>query len=261
MKRIFTSLMLCFSMLSVFGQPQRSGFRQLIATGETPVNMRSLTAAINFNPSAGFTPELSQKYARERMLDDMRTVFLPYYRPHLSHDDITFILAVLHSPDVRQALHHMEILKDGNNMERGQYIGPSITKITAGETPENIKLKEGVNQEYLQAITAYYKASGQADQLEQTQKHLSAANPEDNGVKNLVKILDFITTNNPTIMANMAYGKVSIDELKLMTSFYETKAFQHFRAGNQALSADSQNVLSKLMEMAMDWKHKNELAQ
>lgn len=260
MKKILFAIMLCLSM-SAYAQPQRSGFRQLLATGQTSINMRTVTSVLTFDPNAGFNPELIQKYSNERMLDDMRMVFLPYYRPHLSFDDINFILAVLHSPDVRQAIHHLEVINDMNNPERNQYITPAIGKITAGETPEAVKLKEGINQDFLDACKAYYKACGQEEQLKKTRENISKIPNNEEGIKTITKILDYNIENMPNIIANIAFGKIRPDELKLMTAFYETVAFQHLKAGNQALSADTQNVLGKLRQMATEWKTKHEMAQ
>ncbi len=254
MKRIISVIILCLSVLTISAQPQRSGFRQLLMLGETPISMRTLTPLLTLNPRIGFTPEEVQQYTRERMLDDMRLVFLPYYRPHLSYDDINFVVAVLHSPDVRQALRRMEVLRDMNSPERTQYLAPAFGKIMANETPDPVKLKDGINKEYLDACTAYYMATGQGDQLAQGKNSNTLQTANDEGAKHINAIIDYIIAYNPVVMANMAFGKVTIDDFKLITALYETKGFQHLKAGNQALSADSPTVIGKLIEMAEQWK-------
>lgn len=252
MKRTLTAILLSLSGLMLWAQPQRSGFRQLLSYGCTPVNARTVMQVM---PLYGFTPEEAQRYGFERLLDDLRTVVIPYYRPTLTFDDINFILSVFKSPDVRQALRHLEFMDDLQGAERSKYLNAAIADIQAGKTPEPVKLNEGIRPEFVDAVKAYLVQSGSVQQWEDARKGLTEhVDPNNEGQKIFVKILDYVGENRLTVETNMAFGKVTLQELKLITSLYETQAFQHFRAGNQKLSLQSREVLPKIMEMAQQWK-------
>lgn len=259
MKKIFLSIFLCLSVLSISAQPQRSNFRQLLSYGGTPINAQTIIPLLTMNPQSGLSPEEAQHYGHHQLLDDMRVLFLPYYRPTLTSDDITFILAILHSPDVNHAMRRLQIFSDRNNPERAQYLTPAFGKIMQGEEPEAVTLKEGVPQEYLDACTAYYLAIGQAEQTAQLKNSIGQNTDNADGARNMNKIIDYIIAYSPTVMANVAWGKVPINDFKTITSLYETKAFQHFKAGNLALSAQSHVIVPKLLEMAKEWKAKKDL--
>lgn len=258
MKRTLSVIILCLSALSIFAQPQRSGFRQLLSYGGTPINVNTIIPMLTMNPVNGFTQEEAQRYGHEQLLDDMRAAFIPYYRPTLSFEDINFILAIYHSPEIRQAMLHLEVFSQVTREEQAKYISPAFTAIMNGNTPEPVKLKEGVSKEYLDAVTAYYLATGQGEQMAQLKNRMaSTIDPNNEGAKNMGKIIDYLVAYNPTILANIAFGKVSTTELKLVTALYDTKPFQHFKAGNVALSAKSDIVVPQIMEKARQWKEKN----
>lgn len=257
MKRTFASIILCLSILTLAAQP-RSGFKQLLSYGNTPINVNSIIRMLTINPANGISYEDAQRYGHEQMLDDMRAIFLPYYRPVLSHDDINFILAIYHSPEVNNALRHLEILNDNAlSQEQFTYLSPAFNAILAGEKPEPVKLKEGISQDYMNACSTYFLELGQAEILAQLKNNM-AQNIDGDGAKNLNKLIDYVISSTPTINANIIYGKVSIEELKLITGLYQTKAFQHFKAGNIALSSQSHIVMPKIIEAAKQWKAKKE---
>lgn len=257
MKKILASILLCMSALVAFAQPQRGGFRQLISYGGTPINAHSVIQMLSVIPNAQFTAEEAQRYGHEQLLDDMRALFLPYYRPTLSFSDINFMLAVLHSPEILQAQRHLQELSELPAEERGKYLTPAINAIMSGQKPEGVKLNDGISKEYLDACTAYYMQSGQAE-LQAQLKTAFGGDQNNEGAKNLAKICDYLVAYTPTVMANMAFGKVSQQDFQTMTTLYQTTPFQHFKAGNLALSSQRQNVLIQIVEKAQQWKAKKQ---
>lgn len=259
MKRTLSTIILCLSIFVMYAQPQRSGFRQLLSYGGTPINVNTIIPMLTMTPNNGFTPEEAQRYGHEQLLDDMRSTFLPYYRPVLSFEDINFILAIYHSPEISQAIRQIENSKAIATSEQGKYLSPAFSAIINGKTPEPVKLNDGINKEYLDAVTAYFIQTGQAEQLAQWKNKMTAnIDANNDGAKNMTKIIDYIIAYTPTVQANISFGKVSMEQYKLITNLYDTKAFQHLKAGNIILASQTEVVLPKIIEMAGQWKEKKQ---
>jgi len=270
MKRLFLTISLCFSVLILCaqpfgrgmrnrfpGQPQSGGFRELLSYGETPINARSIINMLVLNPELKMTSEEAERYGHEQLLNDMYEFFLPVYRTTLTHADISFILAIYHSPDVSQAIRHLSIFDELPGEEQAKYIVPGINAIVAGETPQPVKLNDGIPQRYLEAAKAYYDVTGRNERLAQL-KQYTTQNSNDEGAKRLGQIADYLMENNTTLTANVAFGKVTEEEFRLIAGLYETRAFQHFKAGHANLSSQSQDIFGKIIERAKAWKAKKE---
>gem|GEM_PF-6373049 len=239
------------------GGPQNGGFRELLSYGATPINAHTVLRMLSFSPAVVLTEEESERYGHKQLLNDMYELFLPVYRSTLTFNDINFILAIYHSPNVSMAIRHLSIFDDMPGEEMSKYLTPAINAIIAGEKPEPVKLNEGISPSYLEASGAYYESTGRGDMLKQL-KNVADQNGNEGGAKHLSQIVDYLLANNAVVYANVGNGKVTEDEFRLIAGLYETTAFQHFRAGHLNLSSQSTTILPKIIERAKAWKEKKD---
>lgn len=254
MKRFLSIIILCMSVLGISAQPANGGFRLLLSYGQTPVNVNTIISMLTLNPAHQFTHEEAERYGHEQLLNDMYELFIPYYRPVLNFDDISFILSIYRSPDVRQALRHLDVLTGVASNEQGKYTSPGISAIINGKSPDPVALNPGISKSYLDACAIFFQATGQMERLAEL-KNLRP-NTADDGANHLSGIADYLIANTPTVNANVAHGKVAESELRLIAGLYETTAFKHFKLGNNNLSAHSYEVFTKIVERAQAWKAK-----
>ena len=198
--------------------------------------------------------ELLDRYAEEQLLNDMTDVLAPYYENNMTTADLDKLTEMYSRTDVQQAIKHITTLS-GSDFRAGMIsdLQKPLLSVISGKNVENIPLKKSIDKKYAKLCKKYIDASGIEDILGSSKGLLSSVP----ALGNSGNLIDYLDDNMTTIITNHFYGRVSKDDLKVMTKVCKTKAYKHFNKGTEALMQDLMPVAMKMQSKVSDWVKKN----
>lgn len=259
MKKIILSLVIMLGMVSaVSAQTYKENFKSLLTVSSSSISTQNLASMLK--PALGqltgsyFSDEMAERYLSTQFADDFSDVIMPYFEKSLTDQDMQDLLASYNQPNVKSVVEKMNSLSSENlSQDVMNKLQEPIMTLMFGGTADDVKLADGVSEEYATAYTQFCEHGGMFSSFEAMKSLLSQ-----NGMgSKLDPVISYLSKNMPRVMANMYNGKITMEDLKSIDAVYTTTAYKHFSEGMDGMMGNLTTVLQQLSQKVTDWANKN----
>lgn len=183
----------------------------------------------------------SEDWVNKRCVPDMITyVFEPVIRKNMTLEEIKEIQQLLSQPNVSDVWERINKINSDmlHSQDFQKLIRRGAANIIYGRKPENIKPVK-CPKEYKTAFIKSFKAMDITQMTTQSDKMMKSTRDD---VKK-EKIKTYLWNNIQTLYLNNYYGKMSIEDLEILTTVYSNTNFKKFNT--QLISILDPNYLSQ----------------
>ena len=194
----------------------------------------------------GYFPEQPQKvdsviseYAKTQMLVDFADIFEPFFRNHVTEQDLLDLIEARSDPQYALLEDKSNEIMQGWN-QSAEYmafvnqLGTAINDITADKKPEDLPIPEDVSPEYLETFNRFYDSSGIDEIISQATTSITqmlSIQLYQSGVKNaegkVNAIMEYIMRSTRTVLLSIYSKNFTMDDLSLMTRNTQSDAYRH----------------------------------
>ena len=267
---LFTALMPLFSL---FADSYHDTFVAFMNSNDA-INTKSLATVFAMQAERRFpgqpqkTDSVANKYIESQLKVDVIDFFEPFYRKHVSEQELTELIASHNDPrHIQLSQKSREIMRTWN--QSALYLGfknklnETVDDIMNNKTPTDLPMPENVSAEYVEAFNRFYDASGTGDMVAQMQTsalqmltiqlYVGGAG---NVVEKVESLGDYYQRNIRTVLLCLYSQSITSDDLAFMAQEVQTDAFQHsFEAVKEA--ADPWGIGIGLSKYFLIWLNAN----
>ena len=208
------------------------------------------------------------EYIESQLTSDAIDFFEPFYRKHVSEQELTELITMASDPRHTQLTQKSkEIMRTWN--QSALYLGfknqleKAVNDIKSNKVPTDLQMPENVSPEYVETFNRFYEASGISDMVAKMQ--ISALQileiqlyirGEEHADELAERLSDFYQRNTRTVLVSLYSQSFSLDDLAFMTQEVQADAFQHSSEAYKE-AAGSWGVGIRLSKYFLKWLYAN----
>jgi len=185
------------------------------------------------------TDSVVNEYIESQLTSDAIDFFEPFYRKHVSEQELAELIASHSDPrHVQLTQKSKEIMRTWN--QSALYLGfknqleKAVNDIKSNKVPTDLQMPENVSPEYIEAFNRFFEASGFSDMVAKMQ--VSALqmltiqltmSGEENTLGIVESLTGFYQRNIRTVLLSLYSQNFTLEDLTFMTQEVQSDAFQH----------------------------------
>ena len=190
--------------------------------------------------------ELTERYLKEQMYDDVIDMILPVMKEHVTESELKELTSIMSTPEgISFTTNNM---KWENAMESSlvEMMVKAVQTIQNGETPEPIKVASNIKKAYEKKFRSFMEATRQIDMFKSglgigSQGMLPEA------------VTDWIMTNVPNFMINSSYGIFSVADLDFGIKLGSNDSYQKAMKAALYMTENAQSIGMTLINGYVSW--------
>ena len=267
---LFTALM---PLLSLFADSYHDTFAVFMDSTDA-INAKAFAPVFAMQAERRFpdrpqkTDSVVNEYIESQLTSDATDFFEPYYRKHVSEQELTELIASHSDPrHVQLTQKSKEIMRTWNQsalyLGFKNQLGKAVNDIKSNKVPTDLQMPENVSPEYVETFNRFYEASGISDmvakmqvsalQMLTIQLYLSQ---EEHADELAERLSDFYQRNTRTVLVSLYSQSFSLDDLAFMTQEVQADAFQHSSEAMKE-AAGSWGLGVRLSKYFLKWLYAN----
>ena len=267
---LFTAMM---PLLSLFADSYHDNFAVFMDSTDA-INakafapMFAMQAERRFPDQPQKTDSVVNEYIESQLTSDAIDFFEPFYRKHVSEQELTELITMASDPRHTQLTpKSKEIMRTWN--QSALYLGfknqleKAVNDIKSNKVPTDLQMPENVSPEYVEVFNRFFEASGISDMVAKMQ--ISALqmltiqlylSQEEHADELAERLSDFYQRNTRTVLVSLYSQSFSLDDLAFMTQEVQSDAFQHSSEAYKE-AAGSWGVGIRLSKYFLKWLYAN----
>lgn len=238
---LFTALM---PLLSLFADSYHDTFVTYMNSNDA-INPKAFAAVFAMQAERRFSGQplkadsVANEYIQSQLNADVVEFFEPFYRKHVSEQELLELTANQSDPrHIQLTQKSKEIMRTWN--QSAPYLGfmnqleKAIEDSKNNKKPTDLSLPETVSPEYAEAFDRFYEASGIDDMVAMLQTstlQMLTIQLYTSGVEHADELAgslsDFYQRNIRTVLVSLYSQSFTLDDLTYMTQEVQSNAYQH----------------------------------
>ena len=267
---LFTAMM---PLLSLFADSYHDNFAVFMDSTDA-INAKAFAPVFAMQAERRFpdqpqkTDSVVNEYIESQLTSDAIDFFEPFYRKHVSEQELTELITMASDPRHTQLTpKSKEIMRTWN--QSALYLGfknqleKAVNDIKSNKVPTDLQMPENVSPEYVEVFNRFFEASGISDMVAKMQ--ISALqmltiqlylSQEEHADELAERLSDFYQRNTRTVLVSLYSQSFSLDDLAFMTQEVQSDAFQHSSEAYKE-AAGSWGVGIRLSKYFLKWLYAN----
>ena len=235
-------LAMCFGYApAANGQTYSECLRQMYDSDIMGASAAEVISSMKGLVGSDIDSPLAQQYIKEQMLTDMVELMQPYFEANISEDELKAVFKEYEKPEVQTASKHIKESLTSVSGDVIEELKTAAMRVIMGEKLQPMTLKEGISSDFRAACDNYFKQTDALSGVEIAVENILKSVPDEAMKAKLSVLADYVKESIPVMFTNACNGRVSMQDLSVMTALSETPAQKNYNQAIKAWLADALN--------------------